>query len=216
MQVKCEPHKRNAWTETFSGHPRALAYRRVLLTAGTSKSWVRTAPPEGSSAGTAPKSWEEVSDPDILHSAVLIFLHLVLNPWKGYGLNAQWYQKRDKDVRTPPNDRQAGKSSPHGVWDLRGGKHGQLPGGPVLFQRRAQDQSSFGIGIVCGQCHKGLILIQRERKKTTLIIISYLEKPTPGPFSTTNLAKLAPLRSICSINKGAASLGVEEEPKCPL
>lgn len=28
----------------------------------------------------------------------------------------------------------------------------------MLFQRQAQDQGSFGVGIVCGQCHKGLIL----------------------------------------------------------
>lgn len=64
--------------------------------------------------------------------------------------------------------------------------------------------------------------LNTKRKKTTtttthsLLIISYLEKATPGPFSTTNLAKSAPLRSTFSINKGAAFLGVRKEPKCPL
>lgn len=62
-----------------------------------------------------------------------------------------------------PSRRPGGMSSPHGVRDLRGDEHDQPPGGPVLFQRQAQDQGSFGVGIVCGQCHKGLILKQGKQ-----------------------------------------------------
>lgn len=63
---------------------------------------------------------------------------------------------------------QAAQSSPHGVRDLRGGKHRQPPGGPVLFERQGQHQGSFGVGIICGQCNKGLILIQRGEKQHSL------------------------------------------------
>lgn len=65
------------------------------------------------------------------------------------------------------------RSSPHGVWDLGGDEHSQLPGGSVLFQRWAQDQGSFGVGIVCGQCHKGLILIQNKTKQNTKDSLQY-------------------------------------------
>lgn len=80
------------------------------------------------------------------------------------------------------------RSSPHGVWDLGGGEHSQPPGGPVLFQRWAQDQGSFGVGIVCGQCHKGLILIQRKKQKIHYNILP--RKSYPGSAETSSVAKI--------------------------
>lgn len=88
-----------------------------------------------------------------------------------------WCSNPGRDMASLPTDASNGRgtslppqtatgSSPHGVWHLRGDEHHQPPGGPVLFQRRAQDQGSFGVGVVCGQCHKSLILIQRKKKSS--------------------------------------------------
>lgn len=77
--------------------------------------------------------------------------------------------------------RQAAQCSPHGVGDLWSGKHRQPPGGPVLFQRQGQYQGSFGVGIICGQCNKGLILIQRGKKHHSLQPLT-LKKPPQDPL----------------------------------
>lgn len=163
MQVKRDDMK------GMAGLSHSLGLPQEDLPKGEPYSWLesararaRTPAPRGSLAGRSPKSQEEVLDPGILHSATLLFLHQHANPGKGMASMPTDARNRGEGCSSPTNSG-AARSSPHGVRDLWGDEHGQPPGGPVLFQRRAQDQGSFGVGIVCGQCHKGLILIQGKR-----------------------------------------------------